>query len=125
MARREPGQLEQAVLGIVASFGPDVAVPVAQVQARLPGSPAYTTVMTTMARLADKGALTRIRDGRAYRYRLSAPTGSIDDAMAARRMRQLLSDGADRAGVLARFVAELDPDEERLLADLLRREAGR
>ena len=29
----------------------------------------------------------------------------------------------DRAGVLARFVAELDPEEERLLAELLDRSA--
>ncbi len=36
-------------------------------------------------------------------------------------MRRLLSDGSDRAGVLARFVAELEPEEERLLAQLLDR----
>lgn len=29
---------------------------------------AYTTVMTVMSRLADKGLLTRRRDGRAYTY---------------------------------------------------------
>jgi len=41
--------------------------------------------------------------------------------VAARRMRRLLSDGSDRAGVLARFVAELDADEERILVALLER----
>ena len=45
----------------------------------------------------------------------------MEDAVAARGMRRLLTDGADRAGVLARFVAELDPDEERMLARLLER----
>lgn len=29
---------------------------------------AYTTVMTTLGRLHDKGVLTRIRDGKRYRY---------------------------------------------------------
>jgi predicted transcriptional regulator len=29
---------------------------------------AYTTVMTTVARLYDKGVLTRVRDGKRYRY---------------------------------------------------------
>jgi hypothetical protein len=37
-------------------------------------------------------------------------------------MRRLLGDGADRAAVLARFVAELDDDEERMLSDLLHRQ---
>ena len=124
MSRREPGELEQEVLHLVSQAAP-ATVAVAEVQARLPGRPAYTTVMTTMARLTDKGALVRVRDGRAFRYTLAAPAGNVEDAVLARRMRRLLTDGSDRAGVLARFVAELDPDEERMLADLLeRREPG-
>jgi predicted transcriptional regulator len=119
VARREPGGLEHEVLAAVSAF--DTPVSVSQVQEQLPGKPAYTTVMTTLSRLADKGALTRSRDGRAYLYRLAAPVENVDDAVAARRMRRLLSDGSDRAGVLARFVAELDPDEERMLMELLDR----
>jgi predicted transcriptional regulator len=94
-------------------------VTVTQVQAQLEGDPAYTTVMSTLSRLAEKGALRRTRDGRAYRYELAAPAGLIQDALTARQMRRLMEDGADRAAVLARFVAELDPDEERMLNDLL------
>jgi predicted transcriptional regulator len=115
--RRAPGPLETAVLSVVAAADRPVAV--ADVQAELPGDPAYTTVMTTLSRLATKGALIQIRDGRAYRYTLAAPADDVEDAVTARRMRRLLSDGSDRAGVLARFVAELDPDEERMLAELL------
>jgi predicted transcriptional regulator len=117
--RREPGELEDAVLRAIQRFDQPVAV--ADIVDVLPGRPAYTTVMTTMSRLADKGALTRVREGRAYRYRMAAPVEAVGDAVTARAMRRLLSDGADRAGVLARFVAELDPDEERVLADLLER----
>ncbi len=115
--RRAPGPLETAVMAVVA--GAPVPVAVAEVQKQLSGDPAYTTVMTTLSRLAEKGALTQIREGRAYRYTLAAPPDAVDDAVTARRMRRLLSDGSDRAGVLARFVAELDPEEERLLAELL------
>ena len=115
--RRAPGPLESAVISVVAGATSPVAV--ADVQKMLPGEPAYTTVMTTLSRLAEKGALTQSREGRAYKYALAAPPEAVDDAVAARRMRRLLSDGSDRAGVLARFVAELDSEEERLLADLL------
>lgn len=115
--RRVTGPLESAVLAVVARA--DLPVAVAEVQRELPGSPAYTTVMTTLSRLATKGALSQSRDGRAFKYSLAAPVDAVDDAVAARRMRRLLSDGSDRAGVLARFVAELDPEEERMLAELL------
>lgn len=111
------GHLESAVLGVVAGAAHPLTV--GQVQAQLPGSPAYTTVMSTLARLADKGALSRALDGRAYRYELAAPAGSIDDALTARQMRRLMDQGGHRDAVLARFVAELDPDEGRFLAELL------
>ena len=39
--------------------------------------------------------------------------------MAARRMLRLLDTGSDRAGVMARFVANLDPADEALLARLV------
>ena len=119
VGRSGRGPLETAVVAVVAAAGEPVAV--AEVQRRLPGDPAYTTVMTTLSRLAAKGALQQIRDGRAFRYALAAPLESVDDAVTARQMRRLLSDGSDRAGVLARFVAELDDEEGRLLADLLAR----
>lgn len=117
--RRGPGPLEIAVMAAVASA--DRPVSVSEVQKLLPNEPAYTTVMTTLSRLADKGALTQHREGRAFQYVLSAPPDALNDAVTARRMRQLLSDGSDRAGVLARFVAELDPEEEQLLAELLKK----
>lgn len=115
--RRAPGPLESAVMAVVTAAGHPIAV--ADVQHQLPGEPAYTTVMTTLSRLAAKGALIQSREGRAFTYSLAAPPDAVGDAVTARRMRRLLSDGSDSAGVLARFVAELNPDEEKLLADLL------
>ena len=117
--RRSQGQLENAVMAIVAAATAPLAV--SAVQRQLPGDPAYTTVMTTMSRLADKGALERSRDGRAFRYRLAVPLDAVQDAVTATRMRRLLDDGSDRAGVLARFVAQLDDEEGRMLAALLER----
>lgn len=117
--RRESGRLESAVIAVVASCAEPIAV--SEVQKQLPGDPAYTTVMTTLSRLAAKGALQQSREGRAFRYSLAAPLDAVDDAVTARRMRRLLSDGSDRAGVLARFVDQLDDEEERMLAELLGR----
>ena len=86
-----------------------------EVLAELGGDLAYTTVMTTLARLHDKGAVTRERSGRAYAYSL-ADTASL----AARQMRDVLDAGEDREVVLARFLDELGPDEVPLLTRLLR-----
>lgn len=117
MKRREAGELERAVLAAVS--GAEEPLSVGEVLPLLDGEPAYTTVMTTLARLAEKGALDRVRDGRAYRYQLAAPVDAVESAVAARRMGKLLGLGRDRAGVLARFVDELDPQEEQLLQQLL------
>src|ERR1700712_5590745 len=117
--RRVPGPLETAVIAVVAAADGPVAV--SEVQKKLQGDPAYTTVMTTLSRLAAKGALSQSREGRAFKYALAAPPEAVNDAVTARRMRRLLSDGSDRAGVLARFVAELEPEEELMLAQLLDR----
>ncbi len=87
----------------------------AQVRAALDGDLAYTTVMTVLGRLVEKGIATRERAGRAYAY-----TAVADQAeLTARRMHRLLDARDDRARVLARFVNELSADDEKLLGDLL------
>ena len=93
----------------------------AEVQSDLGGQLAYTTVMTTLSRLHDKRALTRAQRGRAYTYALAGGTEGARANIAAHQMRKLLDDGADREGVLTRFVADLDPADGRLLAELLSR----
>lgn len=115
--RGELGGLENLVVAAVAAAGEPVTV--AQVHRVLPGNRAYTTVMTTLSRLTAKGALRQSREGRAYRYSLAAPADSIEEVLVARQMRRLLEVGAGKAGVLAQFVAELGPEEERLLVALL------
>lgn len=109
---RGPGDLEQEVLAVLAAA--DVPLTPAQVRQALGGELAYTTVMTTLSRLYAKGAVSRERIGRGYAYRWVDPA-----TRTARRMHRLLAAGDDRARVLARFVAELDPADGQLLEGLL------
>jgi predicted transcriptional regulator len=121
--RRERGALERAVLLAVeqASQRAEGALTVAEVAAALDGDPAYTTVLTTLTRLHDKGALTREPRGRGFAYALAAAPAAVDAARTARQMRRLLEAEGRRDDVLARFVAELDPADatrlRRFLAD--------
>jgi predicted transcriptional regulator len=114
-ARRTRGSLEQTVLDTLAAS--DRALTPAEVRDRLGSDLAYTTVMTVMTRLADKGLLTRQRSGRGYAY--AAITDEAE--LAARKMRRVLDAQEDRAAVLARFVGSLQPGDENVLADLLAR----
>ena len=83
-----------------------------------PHGPAMVqSVLTALSRLHAKGALTREPFGRGYAYALPADPGS---AVTARRMSRLLDSREDRAGVLARFVADLSAEDEQLLTELLR-----
>lgn len=68
---------------------------------------AYTTVMTVMDNLYHKGFLTRERRGRAYVYSAAASR----EEHAASLLGEVLADGGDRAGVLLRFVEQLDDSE--------------
>lgn len=111
--RRERGELANEVLASLAAAATPLTP--AQVLDDLGGDLAYTTVMTTLARLHEKGAVTRERAGRAYAY---APADTA--TVTARRMRQVLDSSEDRVVVLARFLDQLGPDEVPLLARLLR-----
>ncbi len=115
---RRRGALGQEVLGCIAAAGRPLTV--AEVQADLGRVLAYTTVMTTLSRLHAKGILTRQPAGRGFAYALPADPVSMRVTVTAQRMSRLLdSPHDDRAGVLARFVADLSPKDERLLSDLL------
>jgi predicted transcriptional regulator len=112
-ARRARGALEAAVLEALLADGE--AMTAGQVQEVVGGGLAYTTVMTILSRLHEKGALDRERVGRAYAYR---PV-SDEPGLAARRMRRVLDAEPDRDTVLARFVDDLAPSDEALLRRLL------
>ncbi|MEU2421042.1 BlaI/MecI/CopY family transcriptional regulator [Streptomyces sp. NPDC007851] len=111
--RRARGELESDVLAALWSAdGPQTA---RRVQERLPGDLAYTTVLTILSRLHDKGMLVRHREGRGYAYEPARDEASHT----AQRMHSLLEGGSDRQAVLARFVSELSEHDEHLLQRLL------
>ncbi|MEU9288022.1 BlaI/MecI/CopY family transcriptional regulator [Streptomyces sp. NPDC048275] len=111
--RRGQGELEAQVLSALREAeGPATA---GWVQERLGSDLAYTTVVTILTRLLDKGAVTRERAGRSFAW-----TPASDEAgLAARKMRKVLDSERNREAVLASFVTALGPDDERLLRELL------
>ncbi|MEW2160961.1 BlaI/MecI/CopY family transcriptional regulator [Streptomyces sp. NPDC007189] len=111
--RRARGELESDVLAALwAADGPLTA---RQVREQLPGDLAYTTVLTILTRLHEKGMLVRHREGRGYAYEPARDEASHT----AQRMHSLLEGGSDREAVLARFVSELSAHDEHLLHQLL------
>jgi predicted transcriptional regulator len=114
---RPRGALERDVLACLAAAGRPLSP--GEVRAELGDQLAYTTVMTTLSRLHAKGAISRQPAGRGYAYELPGGPGAAQSSMTAHRMLRLLDAGEDRAGVLSRFVADLRPEDEELLTNLL------
>ena len=94
----------------------------AQLADRRLGWAVFAEALTTLARLHTKGVLTRQMSGRAFLYAVAGDPRNVQAALAAHRMRRVLDSRQDRAGVLARFVADFTAEDEQVLADLL---AGR
>jgi predicted transcriptional regulator len=115
--RRPAGRLEQDVLNCLAAA--DGPLTPREVRTRLGRDLAYTTVMTILSRLHAKGVLTRRLAGRGFVYELPIPLDDVPASVQARRMRQILDSGKDRAGVLARFVTDLTAEDEEVLFRLL------
>ncbi|WP_436772250.1 BlaI/MecI/CopY family transcriptional regulator [Yinghuangia sp. YIM S09857] len=107
------GPLEQDVMAVL--WSADGPLPVRDVldalNDRRDAPLAYTTVMTVLVRLADKGAATRGRVGRGYAYAASVPD------QAALAVRAVLRDFGDAA--IAHFVDHAARDPE-ILARLER-----
>lgn len=76
---------------------------------------AYTTVMTILVRLCEKGQVEREQVGRAFAYR---PRQSRDE-QAAQRMGELLAATDDGTVALSQFVASLPPEQIAHLRRLL------
>lgn len=111
--RRAMGALEAEVSA--ALWASEKALTPAEVREAVGGDLAYTTVMTILTRLWQKGRLDRERSGRAYAYR-----PAVDEAEHfAGRMYDTLAEAKDREAALSRFVDELTPTETTLLRDLL------
>ena len=116
--KRARGEREAEILDILlAAAGPLTAWDVSR---RLSDGPAYTTVVTVMSRMVDKGLLTRAKQGRAFAY---APVADLH-GLTARRMRRELDADTDRQAVLSHFVSALSDEDEQLLRGLLGEQPG-
>ncbi|MEV0896033.1 BlaI/MecI/CopY family transcriptional regulator [Actinoplanes sp. NPDC049802] len=112
-ARRPAGALESAILRVLVAASEPLTP--REVQERLGAPLSYSTVVTILTRMHEKGKAARYRDGRSFRY---APL-TDESSVAAQRMSAALETGPDRATVLRRFVAGLRPGDEDLLRQLL------
>jgi len=120
MAKMAMGELESAVMDVLwDAQGPMIP---GEVHEQLStGRPlAYTTVMTILVRLWQKGRLEREVQGRAYAYR---PIQTREEH-AAFRMAELLVATNDRSLALSYFVAGLRPRERARLRRLLEQGKG-
>jgi len=87
-------------------------------QPRLPGDLALTTVGTVMSRLWRKGLLIRQKRGRAYEYR---PAESREE-YTAQRMSEILTAAREPSAALHRFIELLPHRDRRNLRRALERE---
>ena len=107
------GDLERSVLEALWSAGE--ALDVHDVGAALSNRPAlaYTTVMTVLGRLHDKGLTRRVKHGRAFRY---AARFGRDEFLARRALDMLSESGAPPgSGVLMAFLDSADSADPDLL----------
>jgi predicted transcriptional regulator len=111
--RRSTGALEYEVLSELWQM--DGGATPAQVLEAMETDLAYTTIMTILTRLWQKGLVTRRRQGRAYVY-LPAVT---EADLTAQRMQAALAAASDRRAALSGFVRSLSAREARALRALL------
>ena len=114
------GPLAAAIVRVVSARG---EASVADVVEGLRGTQrrehAYTTIMTVMSRLHEKGVLTRNRRGRQYIYRTSAPEAELVDRLSGLAVDRLVDRyGSAALRHFATRLADLDPETRRRLVAL-------
>jgi predicted transcriptional regulator len=117
IAGRRVGELEAEVLQRLWTMG--AAVSGKELRAQFTERPlAYTTLMTVLSRLVDKGLVERVPDGRIVRFRAAGDP----DQLTAQAMAQLLASARDPRAVLAHLVEDIaDPALAAELAAVLDR----
>jgi predicted transcriptional regulator len=115
------GELELAIMRVVWSRE-SVTVREALAVLNKKRALAYTTVMTVMGRLAEKGLLTAEKQGKAHAYRAALSREAFEAQSAGQMVQSLLDDfGGEIA--LSQFVKQLsetDPAQLARLAELAR-----
>ena len=113
------GPLGGAVMRIVLARGASTVREVTDALARdREHPPAYTTVMTIMSRLHDRGLLKRDRQGRGFTYRAAADEQATIDELSRRAVDQLLETYGSSA--MRHFAVQLGDLDEAQRDELLR-----
>lgn len=113
MGRRPDGALERDVMEVLwRADGPQTP---AEVRRQLDVDLAYTTVMTILGRLHQKGRANRTERGRAFAYMAAVS----ESELAAEQMNAVLSTAADREGALGGFVGSMSNADRAALRRLL------
>jgi predicted transcriptional regulator len=114
------GELETAIMDVVWLTNP---ISVRDVLQKLDRGCAYTTVMTVMQRLFDKGMLKRKLIENAYQYEPAMPKQQFVEQTVRKTVDQLCDGFGDLA--LAHFVDALDDVDEKRLEKLRRKLSAR
>lgn len=109
------GSLQSRVLQTLSKRGPST---VREVADALKGKLAYTTVMTVLGRLHEKGLVGREQRGKGYTYTPRFSEGELRDRMAKYLVDEIVEDFGDVA--LAHFAGALDRLDRHRLARLRR-----
>jgi predicted transcriptional regulator len=80
---------------------------------------AYTTVMTTLDRLYKKSLLSRVAEGRAFRYSPSVTQEEMQRAAAGQAIRQLLESGPTSSTLPLSYLVEAVTEHDIQLLDEL------
>lgn len=100
---------ELDVMTVLWEHGPST---VAEVQERLADPLAYTTVLTVLRTLEEKGRVGHEEEGRAYRYHPLVEKDTAQDSALERLTRKLFSGSTEL--LLTHLVAERDLSDEEL-----------
>lgn len=109
------GELELAIMDYVWEQNREITVPEVHEHLLKKRRLAYTSTMTVMSRLNQKGLLGRREDRRPYTY---WPALTREE-FSAEVMIGALTEFGNRRGALARFVERVDSEDAELLSDLL------
>lgn len=114
------GPLGSSIMRIVWSQGESSVRRVAAQLERETGRPhAYTTVMTILSRLHERGLLDRTRVGRGYVYRPQGDETEVLTSMGEQAVDRLLEQyGTAALRRFAHHLSDLDPDLRARLLDL-------
>ena len=101
----ELGPLEMEVLGLVDKAAPADVAAIQALLARNGSALAYTTVMTVLSRLHEKGALAREKQGKRFVYSVARAGAALKSSML-KRIQTALFKGKGGSPVVALLDAE-------------------